>query len=130
MSWTYDLTGDVGKLRLRIQDTTETSAFFSDEELAYFIASEGSVELGAAAAFEALAARAAAENESERIGDYSFTKGSANRYLDQAKAIRTGATAQPAIVSAKPFRNKASNLFSDLSEPNLPNFPFGPYGNF
>jgi len=38
MSFTYDLSTDVGKLRLNIPDTVETSAKFSDEELESILA--------------------------------------------------------------------------------------------
>ena len=37
MSFTFDLSTDVGKIRAEIADTVETQAIFSDEELGYFL---------------------------------------------------------------------------------------------
>lgn len=54
MSFTYDLSTDTGLLRLEIQDTHQEQAGFSDEELAVFLAREGSVGLAAIAALDAL----------------------------------------------------------------------------
>lgn len=130
MAWTYDLATDTGKIRLRIQDTTSTAALFSDEEIAYFVSIEGAVDLAAAMAFETLAARTAAQPESEKIGDYSITRRSASQFLEQAKAIRAGATAAPMVLTAKPHTAKVKRAYQDVSYPNIPNYPFGPYGNF
>jgi len=64
MSFTYDLTEDVGKLRLRIGDTVTGSgprpesgvaSNFSDEELQHFIDTEGTLERAIALALETLA---------------------------------------------------------------------------
>ena len=40
MSFTYDLSTDVGKIRLLIPDTVSASAVFSDEELTALLALE------------------------------------------------------------------------------------------
>ena len=37
MSFTFDLSTDVGKIRAEIADTVEAQAIFSDEELGYFL---------------------------------------------------------------------------------------------
>lgn len=48
MAYSYSLSTDIGKVRLEIQDTTEATAIFSNEEIQVFLDDEGSV-LGAAA---------------------------------------------------------------------------------
>jgi hypothetical protein len=65
MAFTYDLTTDVGKLRLAVGDSIENSgprpqtgasSNFSDEELQHFVTTEGTVGSASAAVFETLAA--------------------------------------------------------------------------
>jgi len=72
MSFSYDLTEDTGKVRLKIQDTTAATARFTDEEIEYFLAEEMSVNCAAAACLESLAARISGEKESESIEGYSI----------------------------------------------------------
>ncbi len=96
MSATYDLTTDVGKVRLLISDKDIANAVFSDEELEVFLTSEGSVKLGAAAALEAWAASYAANPDNEHIGDYSYGQSVSAKMLDLAAKLRAGA-AVPAI---------------------------------
>lgn len=58
MAATYDVSTDIGKIRLFIGDTDvdpESDAIFTDEELQVFLDLEGSVRSAAAAAIEALA---------------------------------------------------------------------------
>lgn len=57
MTTTYDLSTDVGKLRLAIADTDVTDAEFSDEELDVLIAQGGSWQQGAILAVDVLIAR-------------------------------------------------------------------------
>lgn len=77
-TWTYDLTTNVGKLRLMIGDTDivpTTDAQFTDEELTYFLtANGGNLNLAAAAALEAWIGKLSREPTAEKIGDYSYTK--------------------------------------------------------
>jgi len=65
MAFTYDLTTDVGKLRLRVGDsavnagprpTAGASSNFADEELQHFLDTEGSIGKAVALVFETLAA--------------------------------------------------------------------------
>lgn len=90
MSFSYDLTTDVGRVRLLISDTATTTAKFTDEEIQYFLDEEDDViNLAAAMAFEALAGRAADTGKSETIGDYSCDSSSqAKNWLAMAKALR------------------------------------------
>jgi hypothetical protein len=59
MTFTYDPTTDVGKIRLIIQDKDENNAFFSDEDLAAFLAISDGVRRAAADALDALASNEA-----------------------------------------------------------------------
>jgi len=77
-TWTYDITNNIGKLRLMIGDTDivpTTDAQFNDEELTYFLTSNGNnLNLAAAAALEAWIGKLTRELSSEKIGDYSYTR--------------------------------------------------------
>ena len=55
MAFTYDLSTDVGKIRLLIPDTVSTSAVFSDEEVtALLLLESSSVRRAAALALETI----------------------------------------------------------------------------
>lgn len=55
MAFTYDLTGDIGKIRLLIPDRVTPGHVFEDDELAGFLALEGDVRSAAACALETIA---------------------------------------------------------------------------
>ena len=68
---TYDITTDVGKVRLLIGDKTITDPVFYDEEITVFLVNNGnSIYLSAAEALEAWASSYGANADSEKIGDY------------------------------------------------------------
>ncbi len=77
-TWTYDLTTNVGKIRLIIGDTDidpTSDAVFTDEELTYFLTvNSNNITLAAADALEAWMAKYATSPDSEKIGDYSYTQ--------------------------------------------------------
>ena len=84
MAHTYDLTTDIGKVRLLIGDTDitpTTDAQFTDEEIQAFLDMGGSVLMGAAKALEAWAATITDSLKSEKIGDYSYTKDDAGKKM-------------------------------------------------
>jgi hypothetical protein len=60
MSFTYDLTTDVGKVRLLIPDRAEATAVFDDAEIEGFLAIESGVRRAAALALETIASDTAA----------------------------------------------------------------------
>jgi len=82
MAFTYDTTTDIGKVRLLIHDQINTydhPAHYSDAEIQLFLDSGGSVKLAAAEALEAWAAYYSDSPDSEKMGDYSYSKkGQAN----------------------------------------------------
>lgn len=57
MTFTYDTSTDIGKLRLAIADTSEDDAEFTDEELQVFIDLAGSWSAAAILAVDALIAK-------------------------------------------------------------------------
>lgn len=74
MSFSYNLANNIGKLRLKIQDTSATKTLFSDEELQVFLDETGAdLNLAAANASDVLASRAAQLAKSEDIGGYSYS---------------------------------------------------------
>jgi len=75
MACTYDITTDRGKVRLIISDTSTTSCVFSDLEIDTFLSMHsGNINLAAAEALGAWAAKYALSPDSEKIGDYSYTQ--------------------------------------------------------
>jgi hypothetical protein len=56
MTWTYDPSTDIGRVRLRVSDTDATRRIMDDEEYTAFLAmASGSVTLAAAMALETIA---------------------------------------------------------------------------
>jgi len=98
MTATYDLTTSIGKIRLLISDTSTTSPHFTDEEIQSFIDMyPGSYRLPAAQALEAWAASLTQNADSERIGDYSYTKKQVTNMLAVAAKLRDAENTQPAM---------------------------------
>ena len=98
MTVTYDLSTVVGKIRLIIGDNDIVpvgDAVFSDEELTYFYTAEGSVNLGAAAALVAWAAKYATSADSEGMGDYRYTQKSVDHMMTLAAKLRETADGYP-----------------------------------
>ena len=92
---------DIEKIRLKIGDRT-VPYIFSDIELQSFLTDEGSVTLASAAALEAWAASYAANADSEKIGDYSYTQSIIDKMLKLAASLREAEAAIPAITWAEP----------------------------
>lgn len=87
----YDLDTDAGKVRLEIGDTDTTAAELLDEEIAYFLSTEGSVLGAAARACEALAAKYARQFDFQ-TDDQSFKRSQISKaYADKAKELRARA---------------------------------------
>ena len=89
---------DIEKVRLKIGSVI--SATFTDDQIQAFLDMEGSVNLAAAAAIESWAAAAISGTESERIGDYSYSKKSIDNALALAERLRTAEAEAPAITWA------------------------------
>lgn len=56
MAFTYDLSTDAGKVRLRIGDTDSAAYAFEDTEIAYFVTTGGTVTAAARLAVQTLMA--------------------------------------------------------------------------
>jgi len=102
MSYSYDLSTDIGKIRLIISDKTDTDYHFEDAELQSFLDTEGSVNLASAAALESWAAAYALNADSEHIGDYSYAQKITDKMLTLAKRLRENISATPALDWAEP----------------------------
>ena len=75
MACTYDITTNRGKVRLIIGDTSTTACIFSDLEIDTFLSMHsGNINLAAAEALGAWAAKYATAPDSEKIGDYAYTQ--------------------------------------------------------
>ena len=100
MAFTYDTTTDIGKVRLLINDkvnTYDTPAHYSDAEIQIFLDSAGSVKLAAAEALEAWAAALTDTMDSEKIGDYSYSKKLVANKLTLAERYRKSAEEAPVL---------------------------------
>ncbi len=97
MTATYDTSTDIGKIRLLIHDTDITATQFTDEELQIFLDLGGTVYLAAALALESWAASLSESVDSEKIGDYSYSKKSSEKKLNLAKQYRSVDSDTPVI---------------------------------
>jgi len=100
MAFTYDLTTDIGKIRLNINDKVNTSdapAHFSDEELQVFLTAGGNTNVGSALALEAWTAADFDAMDSEKIGDYQYTRGAVSKKLTLAKVYRDADASAPVL---------------------------------
>ena len=89
MSLPYDITTNVGKVRLIIGDATAASYVFTDEELTYFLtANSNDINLAAADALEAWVAKYTTAPDSEKIGDYSYSQKIVDKMLKLAERLR------------------------------------------
>lgn len=75
MSTTYDLTTDVGKVRLKVGDTDTAAAQFSDEELQVFIDEAGTVNASAGLALLAWANAVAMDDQKVVAGSWTGDRG-------------------------------------------------------
>ncbi len=101
MTATYDLTTNVGKVRLKINDkdiTPVTDAHFTDEEIEVFLdEADDDILIASALALEAWVASIKDNATSERIGDYSYTKKSVDDMLALAQRYRDASGSGPAL---------------------------------
>lgn len=72
MAFTYDLSTDTGKVRLRIADTRAVAYAFEDEEIAYFLTSAGSVVGAAYLCVQSLLADQARRVKQATVGDVTY----------------------------------------------------------
>jgi len=87
---------DVEKVRLTIGDTDPANYVFTDEEITYFLTeNSNSIALAAADALEAWAAKYAANTDSEKIGDYSYTQKIVDKMLKLAENLRNKVASSP-----------------------------------
>lgn len=88
MSFTYDLSTDVGKVRLDINDKVESSAIFSDEEIEAVLEQEISIKRSSVRLLLILANDKARLVQIFSMGDLRFDASAKARELrEQAKAM-------------------------------------------
>lgn len=89
MPVSYDLSTDVGRVRLLIPDRDTANAVFQDDEIAAFLALEGNVRRAAALALETIASDEALTQKVIRLLDLSTDGASlARALLQRAAALR------------------------------------------
>ena len=101
MTATYDLTTNIGKVRLKIADTDvtpATDAHFTDEEIQVFLdEADDDILIASALALESWAAALTDSAMSEKIGDYSYTKKQADNKLALAERYRSASGSGPVV---------------------------------
>jgi len=98
VSLPYDITTNVGKVRLTIGDTDATAYVFSDEELTYFLTeNSNNISLAAADALEAWMAKYATSPDSEHIGDYAYTQKIVEKMNKLRNELRAKVESAPAF---------------------------------
>lgn len=126
MTFTYDLTTDVGKLRMEIGDTSAEAqqgvmpggANLTDEELQYLLDREGSVGRATAAACEALS-RAWSRVANVQSGPFREELGSvARHWADRGQELRRQYGGGAATTVTSTF--KRVDGFSEAAESALP----------
>lgn len=96
MTTTYDITTDVGKVRLMIGDKDILNAIFTDEEIEVFLTIQSNnLNRAAADALEAWAATYGANADSEKIGDYAYTQKIIDKMLKLAERLRSTDASTP-----------------------------------
>ena len=115
-TWTYDLTTNVGKIRLIIGDTDidpTSDAVFTDEELTYFLTvNSNNLNLAAADALEAWMAKYATAPDSEKIGDYAYTQ----KIVDKMNKLRNELRAK---VESTPYLTWAEMDLSGVEDTTI-----------
>jgi len=102
MTETYDITNNIGKVRLRTGDNVIGSIIFSDEEIQIFLdAQSESVPLASAELLDAWAAKYGQSADSEKIGDYAYTQKIITNMLKLAQRLRDEVAAKPYLKVAE-----------------------------
>lgn len=115
-TWTYDITTTVGQIRLIIGDTDidpTSDAVFTDEELAYFYTTAGSVNLAAAMALKAWAVKYTASPDSEKIGDYAYTQKTVDKMLKMATKLIDDEASTPYLTWAEMDLTEGSGITAE-----------------
>jgi len=102
MTVTYDITNNVGKVRLTTGDKDIANPVFTDEEIGIFLTNQSSdVNLASADLLEAWAASYATSADSEKIGDYSYTQKIVDKMLALAVRLRETSDSSPYLTWAE-----------------------------
>lgn len=124
MSYTYDLTTSVGKVRVWIRDNDASNVLFTDEEITAMLGmNENDIRATAAACLYALASNKALLSRMISAGKYSEDnrRGAAQELRDTAKAILDGGNTPWDGVIEQTFENPCANL-NRLNDPNAREF--------
>ncbi len=123
MAFTYVLTTDRGKVRLKIRDTDTvdtTRQIFQDDEIDFFLTEAGGTDLNlaAAGALDSIAANAALLAKVQKIGDYTIdTKAMAEAVMKVAAHYRGLSENAPAFdyaeLNLSPF-SEAEMIWNDI----------------
>lgn len=92
----YDITTDVGKVRLAIGDTNESDEVFTNTEIEYFLTTQSdNIDLAAAQAARAWAAKYTTSADAEKIGEYSYSVKAVAKLLKLAETLEVKDASTP-----------------------------------
>ncbi len=102
MTTTYDITNNVGKVRLTIGDNVLGDAQFTDEEIEYFLSVNSSnINLASSDALKSWAASYGQNAANENLGDYAYTQKIIENMLMMAQKLRDVEQETPAGAAAE-----------------------------
>ena len=117
MAYTYDVTNDIGKVRLLIGDKDidpTTDAQFNDEEIQVFLGmGSNSLLLAASYALESWSAAITDSFNSEKIGDYAYTKKDAENKMKLAVKYRAEDASNPYLTWSEMDLTGADSTISE-----------------
>lgn len=110
----YDITTNVGKVRLLIGDKDDANEVFTDDEINVFLTIQSSnINLAAADLLEAWASTYAANADAEKIGDYSYTQKIVDKMLKLSAWLRETDAATPYFTWAEPDLSRGSGITAE-----------------
>lgn len=84
----YEITTNIGKVRLAIGDTDESNEVFTNTEIEYFLTAQSdNINLAAAQAARAWAAKYTTSADTEKIGDYAYSQKAVDKFLKLATTL-------------------------------------------
>jgi len=95
---TYDITTNIGKVRLVTGDNDIANEVFTDAEITYFLGlHSNNINMASVDVLEAWAAKYATNADNEKIGDYSYSQKIHDKLLSQASMLKAKEDSTPII---------------------------------
>lgn len=117
MTWTYDITTELGKVRLRIGDTNEDDPLLSNEEIQVYIDDTDSDLMAAIRCVKAIMAKLARDVDVSAAGLNTRKTSRFQQYKELLADLQTGDSGgSGALVAATPFTGGISKTRQDTAD--------------